>query len=187
MRSHNEVCGELAALATESENDSSLSFSGIGEQPSAATLAASKAAAVALQDSALAVHAQTPQGLLRRRLITYSQDRDLLPLLFEFSKQSLDGDCTDLDYDYGGLESALAGRLLSGKRPLALQVRHYLYAGEARARGGLAALQALVPQAPALPAAVADALRGELDTREQVVMLLGLLEEAFPLQSILML
>merc|ERR1712217_245102 len=60
----------------------------------------------------------------------------------------------------------------------ALQVRHYLFAGEARARGGLAALQGILPQAVSLPAGIADALGTELGTREQVVRLLGLLEEA---------
>lgn len=163
-RSHNEVSHEIAAAAARAAG-------------------ASAASAETSEDAiALTVSVATPPALLRRRLVTYERQRDLVPLLFEFSEQSLEwGEGVDLRYDLVGLERAIASRLLAGKRPLALQVRHYLYAGEVRAQGGLAALQAAVPQAPALPAVVAEAARAELDTREQAVQLLALLEIAIHL------
>jgi hypothetical protein len=155
VRGHNEICAEILA---EGAGDEAI------EDPSG---------------TAMTVSTGTPASLLRRRLIDYDRERDFLPLLFEFSEQALGyGDGHTLHYDLEGLEAALASRLLSGKRPVALQVRHYLFAGEARARGGLAALQSILPQATSLPANIADGLRTELDTKEQVMQLLGLLEEA---------
>jgi len=168
-RIQNEVCDEVAAVR-------------VGKDPGTAArepAAPADAAADPTEPAALTVSADTPPALLGRRLIDFNRERDLLPVLFEFSRQSLAyGEGGDLDYDFEGLEVAIADRVLGGKRPLALQVRHYIYAGESRTRGGLAALQLVLPQAPALPPAMAAALHAELDTREQAVRFLGLLEEA---------
>lgn len=156
IRSHNEICNEIATVCDGQYEDA-------GET----------------KQTALTVSVETPAIVLKQRLINYHRERDLLPLLFEFSVQSLAiGEGSALDYDFVGLEAALAHRLFMSKRLLALQVRQYLYAGEARARGGLASLRSLLPQEATLPAALLEALVSELDTREQVVRLLGLLEEA---------
>jgi len=186
-RIHNEVCEEIAAVGgggagrAGSDDATATAGAGPGARAPMAQGGGQAASGGASPDEAAAftVSADTPPALLERRLIAYSRERDLLPLLFEFSVQTLAyGEGGDLDYDFESLEVAIADRLLAGKRPLALQVRHFLYAGESRARGGLAALQLVLPQVPALPAAMAAALPAELDTREQVICFLGLLEEA---------
>lgn len=162
VRSYNEVCGELAE-----------------HRPRPAPSTSAVPAPAPEESVAIAVGAETPPAILRQRLLVYDRQRDLLPLLFEFSRQSSDlGAEADLEYDFEGLEVAICSRLLAGKRPLALQIRHYLYAGEARARGSLAALQGALPQVAILPAPLVEAVRTELDTREQVIRLLSLLEEA---------
>jgi hypothetical protein len=129
---------------------------------------------------ALTVSAATPCNLLQNYLIAYDRQRDLAPLLFEFSTQTLgfgEGGGS-VEFDLDALQAAICERILKGRRLLALQVPNFCYSGETRARGGLSALQAVVPQAPAVPPSVSEALCKELDTREQVVLLLGLLEEA---------
>jgi len=177
VRSHNEVCQELAELG-QIVVAARRRAAEVGET-TIVDAAVANATAVVQDDAALTVGAEMPPDVLRRRLLTYNRDRDLLPLLFEFSNQSLGwGPDAGLIYDLEGLESAIAGRVFAGKRTLALHIRHYLYAGEARARGTLAALQGVLPQAPALPGALGEAVRIELDTREQVMRFLGLLEEA---------
>ena len=83
-RCHNEVCMEIAAIGQEPTARGSQ-----GGEQSFAVQAAAEAATVAQQQAALSVSAETPPELLRRRLIDYDRQRDLLPLLSEFSKQSL--------------------------------------------------------------------------------------------------
>jgi len=178
VRSHNEVCQQLMevsrSIALRTSDEASES-----QNAGVAIAAVGTSAANAEEEAALALGAETPHDIIRQRLLTYSREQDFLPLLHEFSTGASQwGSAQGTDYDMYGLEAAIASRMLVGKRPLALQIRHYLYAGEARSRGTLAALQGVLPQVALLPGSLAEAVRQTLDTREQVIRFLGLLEEA---------
>eukprot|EP00755_Sulcionema_specki_P009898 Sspe_Gene.44944::Locus_22125_Transcript_2_2_Confidence_0.500_Length_15952::g.44944::m.44944 len=124
------------------------------------------------------IDSSTNPRLTRKSLIVYDREADLIPLLFEFKMQPLEeGKGGDLEYDLAGLEQAIAHGLLGGKLPVRLRMKHFLFAGEVRQRGGLAALQR-VEQSGSLPPVLEEAIKNDLDTQEQLAKLLRVLESA---------
>eukprot|EP01062_Namystynia_karyoxenos_P054291 TRINITY_DN4457_c1_g1_i1.p1 TRINITY_DN4457_c1_g1~~TRINITY_DN4457_c1_g1_i1.p1 ORF type:complete len:3111 (+),score=983.00 TRINITY_DN4457_c1_g1_i1:397-9729(+) len=171
---------QIAALLQNTHNTVLTALAARARRAAGARGGAEAAAGAAQPEAAPApvISAATPAGELRRVLLCYSRDTDLLPLLHQHKRQG-PGPCdgTALGYDLERIERALARRLCDGKRPVALQLRHYHYQGEVRQRGGLTALLAR-EQSPGVPPQVEEAVREELDTQQQLGQLLRLLEDA---------
>ena len=110
--------------------------------------------------------------LSRRVLISYSTEKDLIPLLFQHRIDYVDG---TVGYDLSSIEEALASKVLCGKIPVKLQLLHFQFAGEIRQRGSLASLSN-INQSSILPPSMEESIRIELDTNEQLSLLLRLLE-----------
>eukprot|EP01060_Flectonema_neradi_P020833 TRINITY_DN2832_c5_g1_i4.p1 TRINITY_DN2832_c5_g1~~TRINITY_DN2832_c5_g1_i4.p1 ORF type:complete len:4086 (+),score=767.97 TRINITY_DN2832_c5_g1_i4:3344-15601(+) len=111
--------------------------------------------------------------LTKRVLISYKADRDLLPLIFQHRIDFTDG---STGYDLSAIETAIAANVLRGKVPVRLQLSHFQFAGEVRQRGCLSALNN-INQVSVLPSSMEEAIRNELDTIEQLSLLLRLLED----------
>eukprot|EP01063_Lacrimia_lanifica_P019635 TRINITY_DN2709_c0_g1_i1.p1 TRINITY_DN2709_c0_g1~~TRINITY_DN2709_c0_g1_i1.p1 ORF type:complete len:3358 (+),score=963.91 TRINITY_DN2709_c0_g1_i1:646-10074(+) len=116
----------------------------------------------------------TPPEIVRRVLIEYNKDTDLVPLLYKHKVVSEGGFC---GYDFDALQRELAAKMLQGKVAVQLNLRHFQYAGETRQRGGLAALNNL-EQASGLPSVIEAALAQEMTTQQQLRLLFRLLEDA---------
>jgi len=124
-----------------------------------------------------AVSYRTPSSILANQLLVYNRERDFLPLLRMFSDQSLlYNEGGDLSYNLNMIESALANGLLSGKRQINLCISHYQYSGDVKRMGQLALLGDKLPQDKQLPSSFKEALLAEIDTQNQTMRLLQILE-----------
>ena len=119
----------------------------------------------------ISISQATPAEVVRRALISYDRERDLLPLLYRHQFET-EG---QLGYDVAAIELELAARTLRGKVPVQLEMEHFAFAGEVRQRGFLATLNNF-EQAAALPSAIEAALSEEVTTKQQVARILRLLE-----------
>jgi len=122
----------------------------------------------------------TPTQVLERRLIMYSRDDDLMPLIYIHVLQDLRMKAADqgeiMGYNFGGIESALTRKVFRTATRIILQVSNFQYAGEFRSAGHLRGLQARIPQ-EALPSTTCETILSELDTQERLVALRNQLEE----------
>jgi len=100
------------------------------------------------EDKLLAPVSQwTPPRVLRRQLLDFDTERDVLPIVIGAAKQSQHlGEGMDLDFHWNQIEAQFADRLLIGKRPVQLQLRHFQFRGELMRVGGLGALRSHIPQ-----------------------------------------
>ena len=146
-RTHNTIVGKLHKTVSDSQNVTTAQ-----PPPTLSRLSSSE--------------------LSRRVLISYSAKQDLVPLLFQ---HRIDFDDGTVGYDLSSIEEALASKVLCGKVPVKLQLLHFQFAGEIRQRGSLASLSN-IKQCSILPPSMEESIRVELDTTEQLSLLLRLLE-----------
>jgi hypothetical protein len=120
---------------------------------------------------------------VRKQLIVYDRETDLMPLLQLFSKQTCEygptsggsGGATVLSYDFERIEAELANTLLAGKSPIACVIRHFPYAGEVKG-DVMTSLNMRVSQLP-LEQTLLDQLWAEVDTQHRLSGLILQLEE----------
>lgn len=124
-----------------------------------------------------AVSYRTPSSILENQLLVYNRERDFLPLLRMFSEQSLKyNEGGDLSYNLDMIESALANGLLSGKRQINLCISHFQYSGDVKRMGQLSLLESKLPQEKQLPNSFKESVLAEIDTQNQTMRLLQILE-----------
>eukprot|EP00997_Jenningsia_sp_PLL12_P000656 NODE_10_length_4763_cov_24.408782_g9_i0.p1 GENE.NODE_10_length_4763_cov_24.408782_g9_i0~~NODE_10_length_4763_cov_24.408782_g9_i0.p1 ORF type:complete len:510 (+),score=139.43 NODE_10_length_4763_cov_24.408782_g9_i0:3189-4718(+) len=119
----------------------------------------------------------TPQKLVTKRLITYDPEQDLLPLIHIHAQQALEvGEGGNLEYDWKNIQDALADRILVGKGPINIHVRHFQFAGELHQTGRLAALKSRIKPRE-LGASLRDSIWAEVDTQNRLSALSTILEQ----------
>src|SRR3990167_9817738 len=118
----------------------------------------------------------TNQQVVEHQLINYERDRNLIPLLHIYAKQSLQlGEGNELQYDLIEIQKALYNTVIVGKRPFIIQIRHFHYLGDLKVAGKLSGLHLRVPQVN-LPESILENISTELDTHERVHQLFTYLE-----------
>jgi len=173
---------QLLNMMLAAHNDVLQALTDAGQRPdTAGKQAAGPAAAVAVGQE----YAELPvtnftssPDILRRQLINYSRERDLLPLLSSMMKQDTAfGNGHMLEYELNRIQDCLSHRLLAGRVPINLQIRHFSYAGELRRTGRLGLLLQRIPQVE-LPASVRAAIGDETDTLHRLTRLSNVVEDA---------
>uniref|UniRef100_A0A7S4JX43 Uncharacterized protein n=1 Tax=Paramoeba aestuarina TaxID=180227 RepID=A0A7S4JX43_9EUKA len=118
----------------------------------------------------------TPSYTIKQKLITYTREDHLLPLLNTCANQPiLPGKSCPITYDYAQIETGLRSLLLIGKQSLRLQIHHYQYRGEMRGSGRVSGLRRKIPQED-LPNLVLNTICDEFDTQDRVLKFLSRLE-----------
>ena len=118
----------------------------------------------------------TPLKILKQQLIFYDRQKDLMPLLQIFAKQSLEyGEGIYLDFDFNKIEAALANTLFGGKMPVKIHIRHFQFYGDVKNAGYLASLHLSVPQRP-LSHSILETIWTEIDTRDRLIQLMRYVE-----------
>jgi len=118
----------------------------------------------------------TDAKILRQQLIVYEREKDFIPLLQIFAKQSLDyGQGLYLDYDFDKIEATLANSLIGGKMPVKLQIRHFQFRGDVKNAGHLSELHLRVPQKPLTPS-ILESIWQDIDTRDKLMKLMRQVE-----------
>lgn len=106
--------------------------------------------------------------LVDGHLISYSLERDLLPLLQTHANQSLRyGSGERIEYNWKGIEQHLIDRILHDKPLIELELRQFAFAGEPRMAGAISNLRHRVEQTP-IGAEERQQLLGELQTLQNI-------------------
>ena len=118
----------------------------------------------------------TPKQVLERKIINYSREKHLLPLLQIFSIQSLEyGQGDNLSYDLENIQQTLSNLLLTGKEQINVYIRNYQFAGEIKKTGRLLDVSNKIKQIPIDPS-VLNTILNEIDTTERLQSLITILE-----------
>jgi hypothetical protein len=121
---------------------------------------------------------RTPYTTARARVIEYSREANLLPLVLMYNTQSLEYTAGhDLGYDLARVEAVLTHDLLQNKSPITLLIRRFEYKGEMRKGNALTVLVQHLPQQE-LTNETREAIGAEIDTQYKTKLLLNFLEEA---------
>jgi hypothetical protein len=126
------------------------------------------------------VDLRTPIATLRNRIIDFSQETHLLPLILTFNTQSLEYEHgEEVSYDVERVEQVLTNQLLKDKSPINIAVRRFEYRGEAQETALLDGLVvALGGTSEDLSEEVKQTIIAELDTQYRTRQLLNFLEGA---------
>ena len=139
---------------------------------------------------------QSSPEVMRQQLLSYSPERDLLPLLAAHRVEGKGkgkgrsdgggggGGCVSSSFDLPAIEHALAHTVFARATQLVVHVHHFEYQGELLRTGKMSALKERVPQRP-LPPALLQAICDEVDTAQRQEALLALLEQAVAFLSAL--
>lgn len=120
----------------------------------------------------------TPSTAVRRKLLDYDRQRDLIPLLFAHCTQDLEyhESPSSVAYDWKRIDFELRQRLLPGKEMINLEARQFQFAGEVHSTGQLNKLQKNMKQT-SLPNNLLQTICNELDTQSKLPRLLKTLED----------
>merc|ERR1719272_193259 len=120
---------------------------------------------------------RTPYTTARSKVIEYSREANLIPLVLMYNTQSLDyQEGHDLGYDLAKVETVLTTALLKDKSPINLLIRRFEYKGEMRKGTALTTLVQHLPQQE-LADETREAIGVEIDTQYKTKILLNFLEE----------
>ena len=120
---------------------------------------------------------RTPYKTARSKVIEYSREANLIPLVLMYNTQSLDyEEGHDLGYDLAKVETVLTTALLKDKSPINLLIRRFEYKGEMRKGTALTTLVQNLPQQE-LADETREAIGTEIDTQYKTKILLNFLEE----------
>ena len=117
------------------------------------------------------VSCDTPTRTLRQKLIFYSRQQYLIPLLTTFSSVKE----ATLEYDFPAIQNYLRSGVLGGKQSTRLHIKHYQYQGDIRAVGGVSKISSRIPQVPVSDSTM-QLIFAEVDTQARIIALMSKLE-----------
>lgn len=124
-----------------------------------------------------AIDYRTPYATARSKVIEYSREANLVPLVLMYNTQSLDYENGhELAYDLAKVETVLTSALLTDKSPINLLIRRFEFKGEMRKGTALSTLVQNLPQQE-LADETREAIGAEIDTQFKTKILLNFLEE----------
>ena len=112
----------------------------------------------------------TATHALRQKLIFYTRQQDLIPLLTTFSSPS---ESSSLQYDFLAIENSLRARVFGGIQRTRLDIKHYQYKGDVRAAvGGMGEIHSQISQVP-VSEFIMHLIFTEVNTRACVIALMS--------------